>query len=456
MDNDLVKALITIKDRMGVEVLADSHRMTALLADLAPGLVRDRKIIIRMIDAGVMGEFVSGDIPKAMGRAKTYFYDEEFMSTERAEYYLDVLSSVFGYTRTDRVEIKKENVEKETKKSSSESGQDEKKIETLEVTDGLVKRGYILLKDGDFTKADDCFERALDANPENSRAYVGKMLCEYKVNTFEDLKNLDIRIDGNNYYKKAIQYADTDYRRRLVGMQSYLTEKLDQKEAEERKRREDEAAQKAKQLMGKVERCLDDDKTAYANYQKKVSDCKIKISGIEKNYDDLSKAAESKIEADYEIFIKDTGGKEIEKAWASLVQQTSKARVIPDQKELKFLDELKTRTAEYLTRLTGRHSEYNTLMGKFKAIEKTYINEVEVLTGLVDNMKAVDTNGLDKNVFFELIKCVFLDTKGRTVPQLQILSPVLNKMDLKKIKGYVEYLVKKGILKERAGVLSIA
>ena len=44
-------------------------------------------------------------------------------------------------------------------------------------TDGLTKRGYLFLEERDFVSADSYFEKALDENPENSKAYIGKVLA---------------------------------------------------------------------------------------------------------------------------------------------------------------------------------------------------------------------------------------------------------------------------------------
>ncbi len=43
-------------------------------------------------------------------------------------------------------------------------------------TEKLVKRGFMLLEDGKSEKADKYFDKALDAEPENGRAYFGKLL----------------------------------------------------------------------------------------------------------------------------------------------------------------------------------------------------------------------------------------------------------------------------------------
>ena len=47
-------------------------------------------------------------------------------------------------------------------------------------TDALLKRAYLVLEDGDFSKADELFEEVLNQNPECAEAYFGKFLVENK------------------------------------------------------------------------------------------------------------------------------------------------------------------------------------------------------------------------------------------------------------------------------------
>ena len=49
--------------------------------------------------------------------------------------------------------------------------------------ESLLKRGNLFLEDGDFAKADEYFDRVLDAVPECAPAYMGKYLAKSKLNT---------------------------------------------------------------------------------------------------------------------------------------------------------------------------------------------------------------------------------------------------------------------------------
>ena len=49
---------------------------------------------------------------------------------------------------------------------------------SIPTAEPLLKRGMLFLEDGDFVQADQYFERVLDLNPEEPRAYIGKLLAQ--------------------------------------------------------------------------------------------------------------------------------------------------------------------------------------------------------------------------------------------------------------------------------------
>lgn len=90
--------------------------------------------------------------------------------------------------------------------------------------ENLVKRGYMLLEDGDFRGAKTYFDKALDENAEASDAYLGKTLVASEIRKKDDffdlnkiddieefLKNLKYSLD----YKNAIRFADYEEREKL-------------------------------------------------------------------------------------------------------------------------------------------------------------------------------------------------------------------------------------------------
>lgn len=75
-------------------------------------------------------------------------------------------------------------------------------------TGALTKRGYIYLEDKDFIKADEYFDKALDENPEDSKAYLGKFLVTMRISSVEEIDNYLIRIDTFKDFERAVRFAD--------------------------------------------------------------------------------------------------------------------------------------------------------------------------------------------------------------------------------------------------------
>ena len=75
---------------------------------------------------------------------------------------------------------------------------------------GLTQRGNMALEDGDFENAVNYFERALDANPSEARAYLGIFLATNGFTSLENLLEDDMfLLEENKEFKRAEQFADS-------------------------------------------------------------------------------------------------------------------------------------------------------------------------------------------------------------------------------------------------------
>ena len=89
-------------------------------------------------------------------------------------------------------------------------------------TAALLKRVNIFLEDGDWDSADEYCEKVLDIDPENSEAYVGKLMAELHTRRREDLKNQEQSFDGNNNFEKAVRFGDDKTKSELNGYIAYI------------------------------------------------------------------------------------------------------------------------------------------------------------------------------------------------------------------------------------------
>ena len=79
----------------------------------------------------------------------------------------------------------------------------------------LIERAFIFLEDGEFILADDFFEKALNLDPKNGHAYLGKLMVRLKVEKFDDLKNQAQPFDNDRDYQKIMRFGDAGLKQRL-------------------------------------------------------------------------------------------------------------------------------------------------------------------------------------------------------------------------------------------------
>jgi tetratricopeptide (TPR) repeat protein len=87
--------------------------------------------------------------------------------------------------------------------------------------ESLMKRGWLFIEDSDWKQAVEYFNKVLDIDPEHAPAYVGLLCAELKVRSEEGLANHEKPVDDMPHYKKAIRFADADYRAKLEELVGY-------------------------------------------------------------------------------------------------------------------------------------------------------------------------------------------------------------------------------------------
>ena len=88
------------------------------------------------------------------------------------------------------------------------------KAGTAEIT-ALLQRGNMALEDKDFKGAEDYFERALDIDPSDAHAYVGKFLSIYGLASLDDLEDKVFLLEDSKEFRRAMQFADAALSKRL-------------------------------------------------------------------------------------------------------------------------------------------------------------------------------------------------------------------------------------------------
>lgn len=86
----------------------------------------------------------------------------------------------------------------------------------------LLKRAFIFLEDSDWVSADEYCEKALDIDPENAMAYLGKLMAKLRVRTQDALKDQDKPFNNDNNFQKAIRFGDSELKAKLNGYINFI------------------------------------------------------------------------------------------------------------------------------------------------------------------------------------------------------------------------------------------
>ena len=80
-------------------------------------------------------------------------------------------------------------------------------VTTSAPTGALTKRGYFFLEDGDYKSADEYFDKALDENPEDSKAYAGKVLAGLHMKDVAEIDDSFVKLYEDKNFERAIRFA---------------------------------------------------------------------------------------------------------------------------------------------------------------------------------------------------------------------------------------------------------
>lgn len=109
--------------------------------------------------------------------------------------------------------------------------------------DALLKRAFLLLEEAEWAKAEDLLEKALNMNPENAEAYLGKLMIDAKVNKEENLAKRPLKLGEYSNYQMAVRFADESLKKRLEEYNAAATKRAEEALAEQKRLKEEEHGQ---------------------------------------------------------------------------------------------------------------------------------------------------------------------------------------------------------------------
>ena len=113
-----------------------------------------------------------------------------------------------------------------------------------ETVEALLRRAFLFLESKDWKSADEYCERVLDSEPENARAYLGKLMAQQQVSKAEALAECQQPFDESDNYQKAYRFGGSNLK---ADLDSYVKVVRDRLHLEQT----DALYQKAEKLMSK-------------------------------------------------------------------------------------------------------------------------------------------------------------------------------------------------------------
>ena len=98
--------------------------------------------------------------------------------------------------------------------------------------ENLVKRAYMFLEDGEFETADSYFDKILDIDIEDSRAYIGKLLAECKLRNEEEIRNLPQTVTDDKNFKKALRFATPEQKAHYESLNNAIVSRIEEERRE--------------------------------------------------------------------------------------------------------------------------------------------------------------------------------------------------------------------------------
>ena len=92
----------------------------------------------------------------------------------------------------------------------------------------LLERGFLVLEDKDWDKADEFFEAVLNKDPKNAKAYLGKLLADLEVSKFEKLSGFHTTFSVNKNYEKIMRFADEDLKEAVKNADKIIARRLEE------------------------------------------------------------------------------------------------------------------------------------------------------------------------------------------------------------------------------------
>lgn len=161
-------------------------------------------------------------------------------------------------------------------------------------TASLLKRAFLFLEDGDFTRADEFCERVLNIDPENGEAYLGKLMVSLEAHRREDLAHAVEKLEQQEYYHKIMRFGKESLKAEVNGYNQQIIERLEKEEKQRAEQEEQKRAEIYREAVAVIKNAKKSHLVWQALEQLRLigdfSDTAVRIKEAEAKIDKLTKA----------------------------------------------------------------------------------------------------------------------------------------------------------------------
>ncbi len=178
---------------------------------------------------------------------------------------------VFDVSQDDFMRELSEKIETILKPEVASIVPDDIVTATVANKENLIKRAYMFLEDGEFETADSYFDKILDIDIEESRAYIGKLLAECRIRSEEDIKKLPQTVTDDKNFKKALRFATPEQKAHYEELNNALIRRIEEERrevAEQRARLQ--AEREEKEAIERARRARQEKEERKMQYQRRL------------------------------------------------------------------------------------------------------------------------------------------------------------------------------------------
>lgn len=160
---------------------------------------------------------------------------------------------------------------------AEETEEQEQGMQGAVSAESLTERAFLCLEDGEFTKADELLEQALNCKAKYAKAYIGKLMVRLGACVEEDLAKGRMELTGYKEYNRIMRFGDAEQKKQIEDYNNQIIERKQTEELSAKQARYEQAMQQLEAAQSEQEYLaaarIFNEVGAYKDAEEKYSSC---------------------------------------------------------------------------------------------------------------------------------------------------------------------------------------